>query len=194
MDTSRGGLSITLTYDSFDADPRTRAHSLGNVAAAGLAARRAIVSCRLCHRIAVAATQTRAAAESRDHTSDERAEQWQTSTDDGNVGFNDGPAEGDGTVICSRLASVSTCARCNPCPLRIDKDLQVMSSPRPPVLNVEIRMIVTMTTLEKHVSSARYDDRFGSVLQATKRENQTKAEFLTSRNLKQVLDQRHRQD
>jgi hypothetical protein len=104
VDASCCSLSVALTYDSLDTDPRTRAHSLRDVAATGFAAGRLLCSRRLSHWIAVAATQTRAAAESRNHTSDERAEQWQTCADNGNVGFDYGPAKSDSTVVCDGVS------------------------------------------------------------------------------------------
>jgi hypothetical protein len=90
-------------------------------------------------------------------------------------------------VLISSSASYGTSA------FRMYEDSQVISSPRPPVLKVEIRIIVTMTTLEEHVSRAKHR-RYGSHSQATEREDQAKAKFLTCRNLEQVLDQRHRHD
>lgn len=45
-----------------------------------------------------------------------------------------------------------------------------------------MRMIVTMTTLEEIVSGAKYSE-VGEILQATKRKDQAKTEFLTGRNL-----------
>ena len=92
-----------------------------------------------------------------------------------------------------RLALISNSASYRACAFRTYENIQVISSPRPPVLKVEIRMIVTMTTLEKHISRAN-NEQIRINLQATKREDQAKAEFLTCRDLEQVLDQRHRQD
>jgi hypothetical protein len=104
VDASCCGLAVTLAYDSLDTDPRTGAHPLRDVTAARFADRRLFCSRRLSHRIAVAATQTRAATESRYHTSNEWAEQWQTSTDDGDIGFDYGPAKRDSTVVCDAIS------------------------------------------------------------------------------------------
>jgi hypothetical protein len=100
VDASCCGLAVTLAYHSLDTDPRTGAYPLRDVTAAGFADRRVFCSCRLSHRIAVAATQTRATTEARYHTGDEWAEQWQTSADDGDIGFDYGPAKRDSTVVC----------------------------------------------------------------------------------------------
>lgn len=66
-----------------------------------------------------------------------------------------------------------------------------MSSPKPPDLKVVIRIIVTMTTLHC-VRTGEW--RRDSNLQAAESKDQAKTELLTGRNLKQILDKRHRQD
>jgi hypothetical protein len=104
VDASCCGLAVTLAYDCLDTDPRTGTHSFRDVTAAGFANGRVFCSCGLSHWIAVAATQTRATTEARYHTGDEWAKQWQTSADNGDVGFDYSPAKRDSTVVCDGVS------------------------------------------------------------------------------------------
>jgi hypothetical protein len=187
------GLAVALAYDSLYTDPRTGAHPLRDVTAAGFADGRVICSRRLSHWIAVAATQTRATTESRDHTGDEWAEQWQTSADNGDIGFDYGPAKRDSTVVCDGVSP-----NLEQCKLR---DWRL-----PDVRRLTSDIVAEASSFESRDTHDSHNDnteeqvsrvkhrQFDGLLQATEREDQAKAKFLTCGNLEQVLDQRHRHD